>query len=193
VIATQAFLDGPFQHWDATKNFPESIEIKAPTNEELHIFNANRFPDTVYAHLTNAFDSNGGQGGFYHVMKNLGNVLVWANWWEDICEWNGLLDTQLAATAAGSLFDNYRYYVASGTVHGTFPSDRAYTDTTGGVPTLVSWINDLITPGDGLPDNVQAVPDNVLISTGDPKPSPLQCPLEMDGPNIVVNCTSCTP
>ena len=191
VIATAEFLNGPFLHWDAVKNFPAGVTISAPTNEDLHIFNANLYPDTTYAHITNAFDGPGGQTGFYHVMKNLNNLLVWGNWWEDSCEWNGHLDDQLAATVAGVQNDNYRYYVAAGSVHGTFPSDRAYTDTSGGVPTLVSWVNDLL-DGGALPASVQASPDNVLIDPSDPKPSPLVCPFEMDGPDVVINCTSCS-
>lgn len=193
VTTTQEFLDGPFANWGAPKNFPEGLEVKAPTQEAAHIFSANRFPDTTFAHLSNAFDGPSGQTGFYHVMKNLNNTFVWGSWWDTSCEWNGLLDTQLAATAVGAVNDNYRYYVASGSVHGTFPSDRVYTDTTGGVPTLVSWVNDLIDRSDPLPANVQASPDNVLVSPSDPKPSPLVCPFEMDGPDVVINCTDCTP
>ncbi len=193
LVVTQVFLDTVFANWDALKNFPAGITLQGPTNEAAHIFSANLFPDTNYAHVTNAFDGPNGQGGFYHVMKNLNNILVWASWWDSICEWNGHLTDQLAATSAGVANDNYRYYVSSGSVHGTFPTDRAYTSTLGGVPTLVSWVNDLLDRTDPLPANVEASPSNVLVDPGDPQPSPFGCPFEMSGPDVVINCTDCTP
>lgn len=192
LVVAQEFLDGPYQNWDGEKNFPEGIVVQAPTNEAAHIYTANLFPDTTYAHITNAFDAPLGQTQFYHVMKNLGTIAAWTNWWESACEWNGHMQDQLAATALGVTNDNYRSYVAAGTVHGMFPSDRAYDDTSGGVPTLVDWVDDLL-DGGALPANVQASPSNVLVAPTDPKPSPLVCPFEQSGLDVIINCSSCTP
>jgi hypothetical protein len=191
-IIHQDFLDAPlgFASWDAVKNFPKGVPAPvAPTQEALHILAAETFPETAFAHWTTAYDSDSGQTGFYHVMKNLGNILVWPRWWDSSCEWNGLLDTQLAATAAGVTTDNYHYYVGSGTQHTMFRTNRVYTDTLGGVPLTSDWVQAMIDRALGWTD-VQAVPDNVLLP-GDPRPSPLECPLKLDGPDTVVDCAVC--
>ena len=192
-IIHQDFLDAPlgFQSWDAVKNFPKGVPAPvAPTQEALHVLAADMFPDTAFAHWTTAYDSDGGQTGFYHVMKNLGNILVWPRWWDSSCEWNGLLGTQLAATAAGTASPNYRYYVGSGTQHTMYRTNRVYTDTLGGVPLTVDWVQAMIDRDYGNWVNVQASPDNVLLP-GDPRPMPLECPLKMSGPDVVVDCAVC--
>jgi hypothetical protein len=192
-IIHQDFLDAPlgFASWDAVKNFPDGVPAPvAPTQEAIHILAAQTFPDTMFGHWTTAYDSDSGQTGFYHVMKNLDDILEWPNWWDSSCEWNGLLETQLAATDSAVTTNNYRYYVGSGTQHTMFRTNRVYTDTLGGVQLTVDWVRAMVERDFPNWENEQASPDNVLLPN-DPRPMPLECPLKMDGPDTVVDCSVC--
>jgi hypothetical protein len=123
-------------------------------------------------------------------MKNLDDILEWPNWWDSSCEWNGLLETQLAATDSAVTTNNYRYYVGSGTQHTMFRTNRVYTDTLGGVQLTVDWVRAMVERDFPNWENEQASPDNVLLPN-DPRPMPLECPLKMDGPDTVVDCSVC--
>jgi hypothetical protein len=65
-------------------------------------------------------------------------------------------------------------------------SNKVYTDTTGGVPTLVDWVNQMLIRGPGW-TNVECTNCGLLLS-GDPRPSPLEPPFEQQGPDVVIDC-----
>jgi len=66
-----------------------------------------------------------------------------------------------------------------------------YTDTTGGVPTVVEGINAMLASG---PDGREAAWLNVeadnsgLLLAGNPRPEPLEAPFEMDNEDTVIVC-----
>jgi hypothetical protein len=66
-----------------------------------------------------------------------------------------------------------------------FGNDKVYTDTTGGVPTVVDWINSMRARTGW--DNVEAANQGLLLP-GDPAPSPLEPPFELQGSDTVINC-----
>ena len=70
-------------------------------------------------------------------------------------------------------------------------SDKVYDDTTGGVPTVVSWLEAMLRSGpDGRdPDwtNVEAT-DPGLVLEGDPRPEPLTDPFQMVNGDTVIVC-----
>ena len=92
---------------------------------------------------------------------------------------------QALATAA-AVPSNYRYYIGTGSRHTMWGSNKVYGDTTGGVPTVVDWINAML---DGTPGwtNVECTNCGLTLS-GDPAPSPLALPFQQVGPDIVVSC-----
>jgi hypothetical protein len=74
---------------------------------------------------------------------------------------------------------NYRYYIGSGSRHTMWGHNKIYTDTTGGVPTVVSWVNAMLA---GAPDwvNVETSDPGLLLS-GDPRPNPVDPPYTAEG------------
>jgi hypothetical protein len=100
--------------------------------------------------------------------------------------------TQAIATAA-AVPDNYRYYIGTGSRHTMWGSNKVYDDTTGGVPTLVDWVNAMLDSQPGSPDpgwtNVECANCGLLLP-GDPRPATLQPPFEQVGPDVVINCPS---
>jgi hypothetical protein len=225
-VITQEFLENEFENWNFAANLPDYIPgllesmgeggTGMPGYVEAV---ADYFPATNWAHYTAAFDGgSGGQTGFYNVMLNNNNPLYAALWWWGSCAWNEQMRLQAQDTAAAVALDNdnYRYYIASGSRHTMWGTDRVYTDTTGGVPPLVDWINEMRTGGPGWV-NVQADPYNVLFpgacssgssNPGDPcacdgdcpggtcdgedvTPCPLPtAPFEKSGDDTIVNCGS---
>ena len=78
---------------------------------------------------------------------------------------------------------NFRYYIGTGSRHTMWGNDKVYTDTTGGVPTLVDWVSAML---DGTPEwtNVECTDCGVTLP-GDPKPPELPtAPFDENG-NIV--------
>lgn len=194
VITTQ-FLQNEFENWNFRANLPRDIPgvleaIDTGTGMVGYIDAvAARFPNTNWAHYTTAFDGgSGGQTGFYNVMLNGNNPAAALTWWEGSCAFNAQMYQQATDTVAlvAAKNNNYRYYIGSGSRHGMWGHDKVYTDTTGGVPTIVDWITEMLTNGTGWV-NVEASPFNVLLP-GDPAPSPLQPPFQQSGSDIVVNC-----
>ena len=88
---------------------------------------------------------------------------------------------------------NYRYYIGTGSRHTMYGSNKVYTDTTGGVPTLVDWVN--ATLASSPPSGNNSAWTNVectncgLLLPGDPQPSPLAPPFEQAGSDVVVQCS----
>jgi hypothetical protein len=194
-VNTADFLQNEFGHWNFTANLPPEIPgvIRSITSGRGIVAYteavASYFPKTKWAHYTTAFDGgDGSQTSFYNVMLNPNNVLVWLSWWEASCEFNQKMVEQATDTFAEVTLenDNYRYYIGSGSRHTMWGSDKVYTDTTGGVPLLVDWVNAMLTGGPGW-RNVVASPFNVLLP-GDPKPNPLKAPFEQPSAAVVVNC-----
>jgi len=191
-VITQDFLDNEFPHWKFAANLPRTIPgLRDTLTNGTGVPGYTKvvtsfFPDTRWAHYSTAFDGGlGGQTSFYQVMLNLQNFFVWANWWEASCAFNANMRKQAIDTAAAVPL-NYRYYIGTGSLHTMWGSDKVYTDTTGGVPLIVDWVNAMLA---GDPDwvNVEAGPANVLLP-GDPQPSPLQAPFELSGGDTIVNC-----
>jgi hypothetical protein len=94
---------------------------------------------------------------------------------------------QAQATFADVTNDNYRYYIGTGSRHTMYGSNKVYTDTTGGVPTIVSWVNSMLARDVGW-TNVECSSGCGTLLPGDPAPSPLQPPFSMSGSDIVVTC-----
>jgi hypothetical protein len=225
-VITQEFLEEQFGNWGVEQNLPDVPGIDDVPVEDLSIPDiieaaARYYPETNWGHYTAAYDGGtGGQTGFYHVMLNPYLPPVWPNWWQSSCAFNDVMRQQVADTeAAVSLEnDNYRYYIASGSAHTMFGNPRVYADTTGGVPPLVDWVNDMI-DDDPSWTSVEASPFNVIFAGScsgasdnpgerchldedcpngecqghDPLPDPLVSPFEMvgSGPtaDVVINCT----
>ena len=186
-VVTQQFLDNEFPKWNFAGNLPDTIPGLADTLTNgtgipgyIEVV-ANFFPDVNWANYTSAYDGGtGGQTGFYHVMKNptsdVGTALaVWPKWWEDSCAWNDAM-TQQAIDTAAAVPNNYRYYIGTGSRHTMWGSNKVYTDTSGGVPRIVDWINAM---RDSTPAwvNVETTTPGVLLSgdprqNGNPPPAP---------------------
>jgi hypothetical protein len=199
-VATPEFLMDFFPNWNFVANLPPDIpELKdvIENGEGIPAYTkiiTQHFPDTNWAHYATAFDGgSGGQTGFYNLMLHNNDVAHALTWWEGSCAFNAAMTSQAIDTAAvvDATTGNYRYYIGSGSRHTMYGSNKVYTDTTGGVPTLVDWVNAMIGSQPGAPApgwvNVEADPFNVLLP-GDPRPSPLQPPFEQSGNDVIVNC-----
>jgi len=183
-VVTQQFLDEKFPVWNFAANLPTNIPGLAATLTDgsgipgyTEII-ANHYSTANWAHYTTAFDGGtGGQTGFYNVMLNPTTspavaAAEWPTWWEASCEWNDVMKDQAVDTAA-AVSSNYRYYIGSGSRHTMFGSNKVYTDTTGGVPTIVDWINAMRnsipgSPPDPLWTNVLTSDEGILLA-GDPR------------------------
>jgi hypothetical protein len=151
-VITREWLDLNIEHWGLDQNLPEFFGISSATelsSAEMWIRIAQRFPEHRFGQYQSAYDgSGGGQAGFYNIMKNPTDALEWPNWWESTCEWNAcmrLFTSDIYAAAP----DNFRYYTGAGSRHTMFGSDKVYTDTTDGVPTVVDWLNEMMVGGPG--------------------------------------------
>jgi len=199
-IITPTFLTQRFPVWNFEAHLPtnipgviESIEdgtgIPAYTKAV-----ADFFPNTAWGHYTSSYDGGtGGQTGFYNVMSHDDNnpitaATFWPNWWEASCEWNDLMRAQAISTSA-AVPSNYRYYIGTGSRHTMYGSDKVYTDTTGNVPTIVSWVNSMLARDIGWTNVECDSPAScAVLLPGDPRPSPLQAPFETSGPDTIINC-----
>jgi hypothetical protein len=191
-VVTQSFLDDEFPNWNFAANLPDDIPgltdvltngTGIPGYTEVI---ADFFPRTRWAHYSSAYDGGfGGQTGFYNVMLNNNDPIQALFWWNASCAFNQVMRTQAIATAAARP-DNYRYYIGTGSRHTMWGSNKVYTDTTGGVPTLVDWVNGMLA-GSAAWTNVECANCGLTLA-GDPVPSPLQAPFFQVGPNIVITC-----
>jgi hypothetical protein len=143
-----------------------------------------------WAHYTTAYDGGtGGQTGFYNVMLNNNDPIAGLSWWNGSCEFNSVMRQQVLDTAA-AVPSNYRYYIGTGSRHTMWGSNKVYSDTTGGVPTIVSWVNGMLNSApplltDPAWSHVECTNCGLLLS-GDPRPSPLAPPFQPVGPDVVV-------
>jgi hypothetical protein len=196
-VVTQDFLETYFPNWNFAANLPpEFPELKDVLDQGLGIPGYTEvvtglFPETLWANYTTAFDGgSGGQTGFYNLMLNDNQITGAVNWWEGSCAWNDVMRQQAHATA-DAVTDNYRYYIGTGSRHTMWGSNKVYDDTTGGVPTIVDWIDAMLSSTPATPDpawtNVECTNCGLLLP-GDVHPDPLQPPFEQVGDDIVVMC-----
>jgi len=185
-VITQEFLVNDLSKWGIEKHLPSWIPaLGVPIDQldpaDLYSAPALQYPRSRFATYTTAFDGGtGGQTGFYQIMRNPTNIGVWLSWWQSSCAWNERVRAQNAIAAAAA--PNYRSYVGSGSRHTAWGNDKVYTDTTGGVPPLVDWVEAML-DGSSAWTNVECTSCGTTLP-GDPKPSPLQPPFDANG-NIV--------
>jgi hypothetical protein len=186
-VITEDFRQNNFPSWNVYPNLPPDIPgLVDLTVPELSELAANYYPQSKWAHYTSAYDGGlGGQTGFYNVMLNPGNIFAWPSWWNASCAWNSVMRAQ-AIQAASLAPDNYRYYIGTGSAHTMFGHPKVYNDTTGGVPTIVDWINAMLSDSPAW-TNVECTNCGLLLP-GDPRPSPLQSPFAQVGPDVVITC-----
>jgi len=187
-VITRDFLENDISKWGVEQNLPDWIPaLNVPLTEltaaDLWTESALFYPRNRFGNYSTAFDGGqGGQTGFYNVMLNPGNVVQWFFWWRPTCEWNSIMRSLVQDSASNA--PNYRYYIGSGSRHTMWGNDKVYTDTTGGVPTIVSWIDAML---DGTPawTNVESS-DPGLLLPGDPQPSaPPEEPYDLDAGRIL--------
>ncbi len=196
-VITQQFLDDEFPHWNFIANlppeFPELAQVLQNGTGMVGYTEAvaARFNRTRWAHYATAYDGGlGGQTGFYAVMLGGNNPIAAVTWWTASCAFDAQMRLQAAEqyNEIQPLTGNYRYYIGTGSRHTMWGYNKVYGDTTGGVPTLVSWINGML---DGTPawTNVECT-DCGLLLPGDPEPTPtLVAPFQQDGPDVRVHCS----
>lgn len=188
-VITQEFLENDLAKWGIEHNLPDWIPgLNVPLTEltaaDLYTESALFYPRNRFASYTTAYDGGqGGQVGFYNVMLSGLDIGAWLAWWVPSCEWNEAMRALVADTASQA--PNYRYYIGSGSRHTMWGSSKVYTDTTGNVPTIASWIRAML---DDAPDwlNVDSDAPGTLLP-GDPRPNPPDFPYEEGG---IINCDS---
>ena len=196
-VITEQFLNNELSNWNFIANLPTEVPgVAEALTGGAGIVGyleaaATEFPDTNWAHYTTAYDGgSGGQTGFYNVMLNDNNPLSALTWWEGTCAFNVKMREQALQTY-DRVSDNYRYYIGTGSRHGMFGHDKVYSDTTGGVPTIVDWINAMLRSGPQGRDpewtNVECTNCGQTLQ-GDPLPDPLQPPFEQQGDRVVIVC-----
>jgi hypothetical protein len=193
-VITQDFLETYFPNWNFIGNIPpEFPEVKQIIESgggvpEYTDFVAHRFPATRWAHYSTAYDGGtGGQTGFYNIMLNNNDVLAALSWWNGSCQFNEKMRQQAIASAA-AIPSNYRYYIGTGSRHTMWGSNKVYSDTTGGVPTLVDWVNAML-DGTAAWTNVECADCGLLLS-GDPRPPSIPtAPFFQVGPDVKIICS----
>ena len=215
-VITSGWLNSSFSTWglDTTlAKFIPALDVPATTLSMPEVIAgiANFFPQHNFASYQTAYDgTGGGQSAFFNVMRNPDDVFQWPIWWQNTCDWNACM-RQFAENIDDNT-ENFRYYTGSGSAHTGFGFDKIYEDTSGGMPTLVDWINDMradaptwtsqhcggtgVGAGCDLVDTCQGGANRGLPCTADidcpggtcfldPRPNPLAAPYEPGG---VVNC-----
>lgn len=179
-VITQDFLENEIQKWGVEKILPTWIPgLNKPLTDlsaaDLWAEAALFYSKDRWANYTTAFDGgNGGQTGFYQIMLNPGNLGVWTSWWQASCAWNAGMRAQSQTSAARA--SNYRYYIGSGSRHTMWGNNKVYSDTTGGVPRIVDWLNAMLANTPAW-TNVECTDCGALLA-GDPRPggNPMPAP-----------------
>jgi len=112
------------------------------------------------------------------------------SWWDASCAFGDVALAQSEQTF-GAVPANYRYYFGTGSRHTMFGDNKVYDDTTGGVPTVVDWVNAMLASGpDGRDENwTNVLCENCgLLLDGDPRPEPPEPPFEQQGEDVVIVC-----
>lgn len=192
-VITQEWIDQSFENWNAQANIPKGIEaFKGDITElsavDLWLEVANHFPQHRFAQYQSAYDgTSGGQSGFFNIMANLPPpatvIAEWTNWWNLTCEWNACMRLFNQTIQDEILGDNYRYYIGAGSRHTIWGSDKIYKDTAGGVPTFLSWVNEMFDHSDTVGwDSVECTDCNNIATCqggdnfGDPCSDDGDCP-----------------
>ena len=186
-VITEEFLVNDISKWGVEKNAPRWIEaLDGPITElsivDLYVEVARQYPWNRLGTLTSAYDgTSGGQSGFYNIMRNHGNPISALVWWNASCEWNGIMRAQNVETASRA--SNFHYYIGPGFRHTAFGNDKVYDQTTGNVPTIVSWVEAMLA---GSPDwvNVECEDCGQRVASDPELPEGPPPPFDMDG-NIV--------
>jgi hypothetical protein len=182
-VITQDFQENHLPKWGVEDTLPRWIPaLDVPLAElsaaDLFTEAALFYPTSRVATYTTAYDGgSGGQVGFYHIMLSGTNFLQWPLWWTPSCQWNQIMREMSLESVARA--PNFRYYIDAGSRHTMWGTNRVYTDTTGVVPTVVSWVNAMVSESDAEWTNVECA-DCGLVFPGDPRPSPLQAPYFLD-------------
>ncbi len=202
-VITPEFLQNEFGNWSFVKNLPDipGVEDAITMGGGISAYTeavATYFPETNWAHYSTMHDGgSGGQTGFYNVMLEMSpaGALVW---WEASCEFGKVALEQSTATSAA--VPNYRYYFGTGSKHTMFSNNKVYRDTTGGVPTIVDWVDAMLASRPGAPDdgwtNVECEDCGLLLEgtmdddsdDPDPRPDPLTLPFVQQGEDVVIVC-----
>jgi hypothetical protein len=177
-VITPEFLENDLAKWGIEQNLPAWIPaLNQPLTElsaaDLWTEASKTYPDSRFANYTAAYDGGtGGQVGFFNIMQSGNDLEQWAQWWRPSCEWNATMRDLVQESAASA--SNYRYYIGVGSRHTMWGNNKVYTDTTGGVPTILDWLLAML---DGTPDwtNVECSDCGQLLS-GDPRPDPAVYP-----------------
>jgi hypothetical protein len=183
-VITQEFLENDIAKWNIQSALPSWIpELNVPLTElsaaDLWVQAGIYYPRSRFANYTTAFDGGtGGQAGFYNVMLNPGFPLIWPEYWRASCAWNAGM--RALALDAAARAENYRYYIGSGARHTMWGANKVYGDTTGGVPTIVSWVRGMLAGSDAW-TNVETSDPGLLLQ-GDPRPNPAQPPYTAPAP-----------
>ncbi|HSN83930.1 MAG TPA: pectin acetylesterase-family hydrolase [Polyangiales bacterium] len=200
-VITQDFLQNEFENWNFTANLPDipGVLEAITTGDGMPAYTeavATYFPESNWAHYSTLFDGGaGGQTGFYNIMLNDGNPLFATSWWNASCAFgeNALAQSVSTYDAVEADTGNYRFYFGTGSAHTMWGRNKVYDDTTGGVPTIVDWVNAMLASGpDGRDGDWMNVlcEDCGLTLAGDPlpEPNPLQDPFTQRGDDIVIVC-----
>ena len=109
----------------------------------IHMVNAlaSNYPSANIAMYTTAYDGPSGQTQFYRAMMG-GSPAGWSDWAAYTCTVNAGMHTYLDAMGVG--VDNFNYYMGAGSRHTGFGADKLYVDTSGDMPIMVDWLNDLM-------------------------------------------------
>jgi hypothetical protein len=182
-VITEDFLVNDISKWGIAKNVPRWIEaldtpITELSIEDLYVEVAHQYPWNRFGTHTSAHDET--QSGFYNIMK-LGTPVGSLVWYNATCEWNEIMRVQNFETVARAA--NYRYYIGPGFRHTMFGHPKVYDETTGNVPTIVSWVEAMLA---GSPDwvNVESENPGQRVASDPGLPDGPPPPFDIDG-NIV--------
>jgi hypothetical protein len=125
-------------------------------------------PRVDFVQYTTSYDQT--QSLFYNLMVRGDADLAW---WLSACDWNSKMVANLTAVAG----PNYRYYIGAGDTHTVWGNNKVYTDTMGGVPRLVDWVNAMLNGDTANWTNAQCT--NCNLEPGDSNPH--QPPFAADG------------
>ncbi len=181
-VVTQDFTANEISKWGIETLLPDWIpELNVPVAQldaaDLYAAAAETYPTNRFATFTFAYDGGqGGQTGFYNIMLNPGAIFLWPSWWNATCAWNqGMLALNADSAARAP---NFRFYVGAGSSHTTFFRDRVYTQTTGNVPTIASWVQAMVDDTAAWTNVLCDDCEDVL--PDDPRPNPPQPPFTAD-------------
>ena len=187
-VITPEFQINDLGQWGVQATLPKWIPgFNKPLNKlsisSLATAAANFYPRANFAQYTAAWDNV--QTQFYNTMANSDADIL--NWWHSSCEWHRQMHALVQGTAADTItkkkpVSNYRYYIGAGTRHTVWGFDKIYTDTTGSVPAVVDWINDMLA---GSPSWANVECTDCSLEPTDERPSPLVAPF---GPGGTVTC-----